>query len=353
MIRVLETLDDWNAYRGAWEALERSAPCSPFQTFAWNLSAWEEVLSKRPKVRPFILVAEEADATPRIIVPCYLERGILRFMLGEHADHGDALYARDVPLGRFWTELCMALRERWRQVRGMDLRRVPAESALLSALALAFPEAVLSKMGGYGVLDVEGTGGVLDAMRHLPSLKRKTLRRTLERTEALTYRHFARRASGEPFPEEAIRRLRDTMIRQGVRRRDFLPDALVALARKLYEADACEVVGLFEGEEPCVLNVILTRPGYDLLWIIVFNNRNLPTALNCRYLDEVCRSGGARRIDFGTGAYAYKFTAFSPEPKISFRVTWRRGKLGTLSLGGLAVARWVRDVLKSPRGWWA
>ncbi len=353
MIRVLETLDDWNAYRGAWEALERSVPCSPFQTFAWNLSAWEEVVSNRPKVRPFIIVAEEADAAPRIIVPCYLERGVLRFILGEHADHGDALYARDVPLGRFWTELCMALWEKWHQVRGMDLRRVPAESALLSALALAFPEAVLSKMGGYGVLDVKSSGGLLETMRHLPSLKRKTLRRTLERTESLTYRHFAKGTGEEPFPEEAIRSLRDDMIAQGIRRRDFLPDALVALARKLYSAGACEVVGLFKGEEPCVLNVILTRPGYDLLWIIVFNHRSLPTALNCRYLDAVCTSGKARRIDFGTGAYAYKFTAFCPEPKISFRVTWRRGALGTLSLGTLAVARWARDVWLSPRGWWA
>lgn len=350
MIRVLETAAELEAFRGDWEALERRAAQSPFQTFCWAEQAWGQVLARIPGNRLFVVVAVEAGAGAQVILPCYLARGVLHFLLDVHADHGDALAAPDALQSRHWKALCAFLRSD-RRVRGFDLRRLPGASPLFQALTLAFPEAALSKMGGYAVLRAAQAEDVIGTFRHLTSLQRKALRRALRRTEGLTLRRFSA-AGGKAFPREALVSLRERMIAQGVRQRDFLPEALLAVAEGMFRAGLCEVAGLYAGETAQVLNVLLRTGGKTLFWLVAAESPQMPSLFNVRYVAEAAKAAPLA-VDFGTGVYPYKCLAFCPEVHSSFALYWRRGVWGLACMAARGLLRWARDAARAPRGWWA
>lgn len=111
---------DFDAIEAQWRHFERSAECTPFQTFDW-LRTWQRHIGARDGVLPAIAVASFLDGGTAFMMPLGVEtRGLARRLcwLGQDLnDYNAPLVARDfsqcVAPERFraaWRELCARIR---------------------------------------------------------------------------------------------------------------------------------------------------------------------------------------------------------------------------------------------------
>lgn len=353
MVRIIESEEALEALRTAWEALERRVAATPFQRFLWARAAWQyERTTRAPSPRLFVIVAEEDEETVRIILPTFLTaRGTLRFLLDDHADHGDALVDCDPALGALWAEVSQLIATH-RAIRAVDLRRVPATSALLGALGVGLRGCALMRYGGYGELyavapRAEGERKVWQQFPQLRARKRKELNRLMQRSEGMTFTCL--RAAEAPFPEAEIAALRARMIAAGVRRKTFLPPPLLAVARELYVEGQCEVGVLARAEETLAIGFHFRSPGRITAWMLLVAARTLPSLYNARFLAH-SREPPGTCFDFGTGAYDYKFLLLRPVPHVSMRLVWWRGVWGRVWCCGAVLWRLAKDALRDGLG---
>ena len=356
MIHIIESEEALEALRAIWEDLEQRVAATPFQRFLWARAAWRyELTTRAARPRLFIIVAGESQACVRIILPTFLTaRGTLRFLLDDYADHNDALSDGHYPLGTLCSEVAHLLATH-RAIRAVDFRRVPATSGLLGALALGLRGCTLMHYGGYGELRLatlpEATADADRAQSrttwrqfpHLRAVERKKLNRLLQRSEGMTFTLL--RASEAPFPEAAIAALRTQMITAGVRRKTFLSPALLAVTRELYEAGQCEVGLLTREDAPLALGFHFRSPGRITAWILLVAAHDLPSLYNACHLAR-CTEAPGTWIDFGTGAYDYKFLLWRPIPRVSLRLVWKRGLWGRMWGGGAVLWRLTKDALR-------
>ncbi len=108
--------DRLESVEAQWRRFERTADCTPFQTFDW-LQRWQRHIGTRQGVQPVIVVGALADGQTGIILPLGIDRcgGARRLCwLGQELnDYNAPLLARDVSL-RLPAEQFRAL---WKELR--------------------------------------------------------------------------------------------------------------------------------------------------------------------------------------------------------------------------------------------
>jgi CelD/BcsL family acetyltransferase involved in cellulose biosynthesis len=95
-IARVEAIDDIGAAEPIWRAFEaRSEFFTPYQRFDF-LAAWQRQVGRRDDVRPFVVIATDADRRPLLLLPLAIghEFGVrtARFMGGKHANFNMALW---------------------------------------------------------------------------------------------------------------------------------------------------------------------------------------------------------------------------------------------------------------------
>ena len=98
-IAGVEILHDLGQAETVWRGLEDQQYFStPYQRFDF-LSAWQRQVGEREGLRPFIVIAYDAERRPLLLLPLALghEHGVrtARFMGGKHATFNMALWDRD------------------------------------------------------------------------------------------------------------------------------------------------------------------------------------------------------------------------------------------------------------------
>ena len=93
---------------GAWAVLERSAPCSVYQTRAWLLP-WIDTLGRKADVAPAFVIAWSADGRPLALLALGMHRRgplrVARFLGGKDSNFSLGLYAS----GAAWTRADLRL----------------------------------------------------------------------------------------------------------------------------------------------------------------------------------------------------------------------------------------------------
>ena len=98
-IASVESINDIAAAEPIWRAFEtRQQFLTPYQRFDF-LSAWQHGVGRREEVRPFIVIATDAECRPLLLLPLAIwdKFGIrtARFMGGKHANFNMALWDRN------------------------------------------------------------------------------------------------------------------------------------------------------------------------------------------------------------------------------------------------------------------
>lgn len=90
-----ELFEDLEAVRDEWQTLEKTAACTPFQTYAWA-HCWRTHVECAAEVRPLILVGRDDKDTVQIILPLALRKHgpvtILEWLAGDHASYTGGLF---------------------------------------------------------------------------------------------------------------------------------------------------------------------------------------------------------------------------------------------------------------------
>jgi len=118
-IAAVDILSDLGKAEAIWRSLEDTRQfATPYQRFDF-LSAWQRQVGERENLRPFIVIAYDAERRPLLLLPLALGRQhgirIARFMGGKHATFNMALWDREFAAGATAEDLdalISAIRER-------------------------------------------------------------------------------------------------------------------------------------------------------------------------------------------------------------------------------------------------
>lgn len=90
-----EVVDDLEAVKSDWQALEAETACTPFQTYAWA-QAWRTHVKRAAEVQPAILVGRDNDGCLEVILPLAIRKQglvtILEWLAGDHASYTGGLF---------------------------------------------------------------------------------------------------------------------------------------------------------------------------------------------------------------------------------------------------------------------
>ena len=317
MIEIVESEAGFDALRDAWNEMARD---EAWNSFLWCREAW------KCQTGSLRIIVWSRDAQ-RAIFPFFVDgKGALRLIGDELSDGGDVVCCREANLYWAFREAADAVRE-MRDVKRVWLMKMPADSQLLAHWCAMWPESVVFKAPATTFLHVPHSD---DVVRALPGLKRKDRGRLDAISRLAAGYSFELRSVGE-FPRAEIDELRAAMCAQGRRAADFLPEAWVDFAGRLYAAGAAEVPMFFKDGAPQAL-AFRFRSGRDasprwLSWICLSRDPHLVSALYLRYIEEKAK-GGAFTIDFGTGAYGYKLGTFRPQISANFTFRASKTRLG-------------------------
>lgn len=131
-IAAIEILHDMRDAETIWRGLEHPSQfATPYQRFDFQ-AAWQKHVGEQESLRPFIVIATDADHQPLLLLPLVvgLENGmrIARFLGGKHVTFNMALWRRDfaATAGKADLDLMIsAIREHSESVDVLALTRQP------------------------------------------------------------------------------------------------------------------------------------------------------------------------------------------------------------------------------------
>lgn len=333
MIEIVDGETGFDSLRDVWDGMARDE--------AWNSFLWcREVWKCQAGGLRVLVWRRDAQCA---IFPFFVDgRGALRLIGDELSDGGDVVCDRNANLYWAFREAADAVKE-MNDVKRVWLMKMPADSPLLAHWSAMWPQCVVFKAPSATFLDVPQT---YDVVRALPGLKRKDHGRLVAIARFADGYSFELRA-GCDFPRAEIEELRAAMRAQGRRDAEFLPDAWVDFAERLFFAGVAEAPMFFKDGAPQALAFRFRSPNAAssrwLSWICLSRDPRLVSALYLRYIEEKAKSG-TFTLDFGAGAYDYKLGTF--RPRISANFTFRASKT--------RFGRWcdVARMLARHRGAW-
>lgn len=314
MINLIETEQNFLALRPRWDLLVSRNKCARvFQTFSWCYAAWvyyHRVIN--PKARLYIVDVIRADGAEELILPFWIdERQTLRILGEQISDVCDAVYATEsLTLHGMYVEAIRHIAS-IPGIKAVRLSHLLADSDMLGYFSVYYPYASVRYSDAYSYLHVEGSNDWRTAFTHLSSNGRKHIRRLLQEYGQCEFK-ILKIQNGEAFPENQIRELRRTMCEYGWRYPTFFTDAMLEVVREVYNAGFCEITVYISGEqrlEAASFRLLLHQ--HVNFWIVLYRNRDMPTALTARYIERKMSSGDWM-FDFGTGVYPYKLNTFKP-----------------------------------------
>ena len=317
MIEIVDSDSGFDALRDTWNEMARD---EAWNSFLWCREAWK---CQRGSLR---ILVWSRDAQ-RAIFPFFVDaKGTLRLIGDELSDGGDVVCDSKANLYWAFREAADAVSE-MRDVKRVWLMKTPANSPLLAHWSAMWSQCVVFKAPATTFLHVPETN---DVVRAMPGLKRKDHGRLDAIARFADGYSFELRTGGN-FPRAEIEELRAAMRAQGRRAADFLPDAWVVFAERLFSAGVAEVPMFFKDGAPQAL-AFRFRGGKAasprwLSWICLSRDPRLVSALYLRYIGEKAKHE-AFTIDFGTGAYDYKLGTFRPQISANFTFRASKTRLG-------------------------
>lgn len=337
MIEVIDTIEKFDGLQDIWERLENGPEMTIQQTFRWNRLGWDAIKDDGGSL--FILKWSQDGKGDIVILPLYIDKvGTLRFIFDEHTDHCNSIYG-NVGECHFWPyrEAADAIIMEPR-VHSVRLDKMASNSEALNYLSVFLAESRVHKTNAYSWVYTGGEKDFISAQKQMLSRDRKHFRYLIRKTDGLAFRVVSKKLQAE-FPYEEIVRIRDYMIANGVRDRNFLNEKQMSFIGAMYDAGFCEIPMLRDDNGVVALNIHFVWRDTSLAWIYLGKDMQYGTGVYVKYCADWAKEN-VGKIDLGTGAYEYKLLTFRPFLRAVYTLEFEKTKQARIrsSMGRFVVS---------------
>jgi len=346
MIKVIDTLEGFEALHEEWARLAQSSAMQIFQTYEWNYWSWVKLLSQESGNRLCILQWTGTKGESPIIMPCYLDAcSSLRFINDMHSDCCNAVYVPGDNKYNSFSDIVEHIQED-KAIKSVKLQKLHADSEVLHYLGVLWKDAVVYRDNTYSWIDYKaGSEGLKGILPHLSSREMSCPKAMLRKTDGHFFKVISK-ANGVAFPKGQILEIRESLLTNTAREAAFMPDGLLEMIEQIYNAGLCEIAEIEKGGKIESLTFQLVKGNYSIGWIFMYRDPQLNSGLYLQYV--LAKASGTEDgvMDFGVGTYPYKMRTFRPRTACTFGLRWGRGWVRVVR--GFKEMNWrlLKDCLK-------
>ena len=306
-IKIIDNLRDFISLKDDWELIYSTQSYHIFQSFSFNLAAWKFLAAESDKNLLNLLVITLENKTLAIL-PLYLDSNKdLRFIGDTHSDFCDIITSKNIIFQQVYDFLKKHVN--FRSISFLNLLPTSRAYQILSAFRSKYK--IKLNIAEYSTLSLE-KGEFPYNVSHYKSRQKHRINKASRKHNFKKYVLLSSKNS--LFPFEKISLLRDRMIRNNIRKKNFLNNNFLMMLKQLYESDLI-VLGCLKNDDDyyVAINIILkTKDGELLFWIDLFNEEQMINITNyIRFLKSISKNKSIK-INFGRGRYFYKYSNFAP-----------------------------------------
>lgn len=313
MIKVVSDIEGFENLGKVWISLPNDCPFI-FQTYDWCYSAWRKYLDDGTN-RLYVLVWEQEGRPDKVIFPFYIDAtGVLRFIMDDHSDYCDCVYASGANHHLAYKEALEFIKKD-KTITKVALSKLSGDSEILNYWGMLDSKSLITRANTISWIDViqaEDFATSQEQLRSKDKANVRAIRRKAEKRDVVILK------KGDQFPVEVVKSLRDSMIAVGLRAQDFMPDSLVAFCEEIFNCGQSDIVLVKDNAGKVVaLNFILLMGDRRLSWVFLYTDSHASTEMYVKYLNDECVKASFV-FDFGTGGYDYKLGTFRPKLGLLF-----------------------------------
>lgn len=274
-------------------------------------------------------------------IPLYIDkRNTLRFIFDEHTDFCGVIGEK--PGFNFFKDLSkIILKES--KIKKISLDNLVPDDSLLNYLKNFLGAGVaISCYNNHSFISGTSSIGFLG---HLKSKEKSELKRVHNKNKNYDFEVFD---GDKIFPENQIRGLRDEMINNKSRSKDFFNDSFLRFSKELYLAGELEIFTKWDNKNLVSCSIVLKKQQfkYRMVWIDLFANIQL---LNLSaYIDYIhhLEKHSPSIFSFGRGSYDYKAKNFQPQIQNLYNLRYSKSKLDFLFTNYYLIKYFLKRIVK-------
>ena len=348
MLKVVENSSGLEEIKPIWERL--SAQGVIFRRPLWCITAWNHYFASKSGCNLWTLFWQDKNDENSVILPTYIDaKGRLRFIFDSSSDTCDAIYSGNGNRHQAYLEFSKRIKSEPR-IKSVWLKKMPGNSEALNFLGVFLRGSFVGRDNAYSWLDVIPSDDFIGSQKHMKSKDRADLKCLKRQSDKFSLRVLSA-VTGDSYPAEELRTLRDSMCNAGRRTRGYFPETDVDFTRKIYEDDGCEIAILDSQDRPQAINVILKTEARLLSWVFFYADPKTCTSLYLKYFCER-RIAKPYVFDFGVGVYSYKIGTFRPKTELTFSSCYGKSLWRHILSCVVINVRFAKDFIKSIKVKW-
>lgn len=305
--KVVKSIKEFKSLEKEWDLLfDRCENLSVFQSFIFNYSSWQEILSQSSSNSLFIIKIIEDHITIGIL-PFYNDRNnILRFINDIHCDSCDIISTKKIDFSFLFQLIIFDYQQSHIKLINLKKTSVLADFGFRNN----FSNIIFSISQSYTDFEVE-KGVFPYNYSKLLSRERKEIKRIIKKN--FDCDHDLLNKNNCDFPIDDILFLKNKMIQDGIRKTNFLTNNQLRLIETLYNNRDIEISRIKDKDVKAILFVIRNNDNV-LFWIDLYDNNTYAVALyNCICYIRSKSLNNRICINLGRGNYKWKLAKFKPE----------------------------------------
>lgn len=333
MIKVLHDRSELAEFKLIWnEIFEKDPNVTPFQKYEY-IDAALVYMSHDNFNLYTILIKDDPTNKWIAIFPFVLDKNNkLRFINARHTDFCAPLIIPQHNNYNLYKEISDYILTN-KEIEGIALENVAQTSPLLAVFKPYFRYMITHEMNYYSSIPIyasETDSDSIDAFRYVHSKQRKNLRKTKNRISTECEFRILSASQGDPYPENEISTLINTMLDNGIRAREYFSDKMLSFWRRLYSENVLSIAILTDKTQALSCNFMFYDKKHNeyIKWIMLYKESSWNMAINILIADHIYTDKSHGNINFARGIYDYKLTNFHPDVKPLFCVKIAKTRWG-------------------------
>ena len=312
--KIITDVKEFKLLEEEWNLLFDSRIYSVFQSFLFNYYSWKDVLCHFSKNKLFIIKITEDNITIGLF-PLYIDqKNKLRFINDINADFCDIILSKKIDFDNLFQFILNDCKQ-----KRIQLINLKEDSMLTHFGSNHFQSNInFSAFESYTELKVD-KGIFPYNCNKLNKKRRNEIKRILSKNSI--YKHEILVKDHSIFPINEILTLKEKMIKNGSRDKNFLPTNQLKLIERLYDSNQIEISLVKDGEVIAILFIVKNNNNF-LLWIDLYDDIQVISFYNYISFIAVTSLNKDICINFGRGAYKWKVSKFRPDIQELYRLNF-------------------------------
>ncbi len=330
-IKIISTHQEFLSISKIWKKIYLANDTNSFfQSYEWNYFWYSNNLIDKDL---FIVLFYKGSLfnNCQLICPTFIdENGVLRFISDNHADYCDVLknelsQSDAESIASLFSNLILKCKS-IKKIHFMNFLRSNSSTNIILRKININTKYVKSTVSSSFVLDNKLVFPY--SARHFKSSNRKRINKNIKKFSDYQYKVLNKIES--KFPHNEIVYLRDIMVGDGRRKKDFLTDNMINTINGLYNIGLVDVNVVSYKNQVKSLMIILKKQNSYQLWVSIFIDIPHISIFTINSFLQSINNTIDVKIELGRGNYDFKILNYSPTPLDLYEFYFAKNKINYL-----------------------